>query len=80
MDFVFSSVAGLLGLEETMASAHEAPLETDVALAEMNDQSKAKAKVLWYLLINCVRGKALNIIQGVERMNGLLAWRKMLAE
>ncbi len=62
MDFVFSSLAGLLGLEETMAAAHAAPLETDVALAEMNDQSRAKAKVLWYLLINCVQGKALNIL------------------
>ncbi len=78
--FVFSSAAGLLGLEEAMAAAHAAPLETDVALAEMNDQSRSYAKVLWYLLINCVRGKALNIIQGVERMDGLLAWRKLLAE
>ena len=42
--FVFSSVAGPLGLEEAMAAAHAAPLETDVALAEMNDQSRAGRK------------------------------------
>ncbi len=64
--FVFGSVAGLLGLEEAMAAAHAAPSEAEVALTEMTDQSKAKAKVLLYLLINCFRGKASNSIQGVE--------------
>jgi hypothetical protein len=77
--FVFHSVAGLIGLETSMEGALTVA-ESDMDFDSMETDHQARSKVLWYLLVNCCRGKALTIIRGGENRNGLLAWRRMHSE
>ena len=75
-EIVFSSVAGLLGIEDSMNIAVNAATDSEVSLSELGDEEiRKQSKALWYMLIQTVKGKALRICNTAERLNGLMAWR-----
>ena len=64
---MFLSVAGLLGIEDSMSVAVNAGADAEVTLAELQDEEIIKqSKALWYMLVQTVKGKALRLTNTAE--------------
>ena len=76
--FIFESVAAMANLEPVMESAFTVSAEKPIA--EVTPEVKLRAKQLYYLLVNTVRGKALTLVRSAEKHHGIAAWRRIKSE
>ena len=58
-EIMFSSVAGLLGIEDSMNIAVNAATDSEVSLSELGDEEiRKQSKALWHMLIQTICGSA----------------------
>ena len=77
-EIVFKSVISLIGFDEQLKHAETT---VEVPLEKITDELPRKqAKCLYYMLIQCVKGKALRIVDMTEPQNGFLAWKRIVKE
>ncbi len=65
---------------ELMDRAVAAVSDNDVNSTTLGAEATAVALSLYYILVLMVAGRALMIVQEIERCNGLMAWRKLKSE
>eukprot|EP00959_Pyramimonas_sp_CCMP1952_P417642 8750074-Pyramimonas_sp.AAC.1 len=53
---------------------------TDLKFSVFSPEQQQRAKQLYFLLVNTVRGKALTLVRGAEKHNGIIAWKRIKAE
>ena len=76
--FIFESVATMANLEPVMESAFTGSAEKPIA--ELTPEMKLGAKLLYDLLENTVRGKALTLVRSAEKHHRIAAWRRIKTE
>ena len=78
-DWAFSMRAylGCLGNHVAYAVEQTESLKQQCHLANMTDEEKLISRQLYYVLALSVKGNALAIVKGVEKNNGIEAWRKL---
>ena len=72
---IFESVCGMAGLEDALDAAGED--DAAIGMALLSPERQWRARQMWFMLVNTVRGKALTMVRGCEKQNGIAAWKKI---
>ncbi|CAK0896486.1 unnamed protein product, partial [Prorocentrum cordatum] len=76
--FIIESVCGMADPGDTLDAASRDL--TDLKFSVFSPEQQQRAKQLYFLLVNTVRGKALTLVRGAEKHNGIIAWKRIKAK